>query len=102
MSTVTFDTFKFVEKLEKAGATRELASALVEMQKESIAEVMDNQLATKSDLRVMRDELRAEIYEVRDELKAEIAPMRIELAVLKWRAWAGLGIGLTILFKLFH
>ena len=91
MSTITFDTHKFVEKLEKAGATRELASALVEVQKESIAEAMDNQLATKLDLLAAKDELRA-----------EIAPLRIELAVLKWMAGAGLGIGLTILFKLFH
>ena len=57
MSTVTFDTLKFVERLEKAGASRELASALVEVQKESLSEVMDSTLATKSDIRTVRDDL---------------------------------------------
>ena len=57
MSSVTFDTLKFVERLEKAGASRELASALVEVQKESLAEVMDNTLATKGDMQSVRDDL---------------------------------------------
>ena len=57
MGTGTFDTLKFVERLEKAGATRELASALVEVQKESLSEVMDSTLATKSDIRTVRDDL---------------------------------------------
>jgi hypothetical protein len=50
MSTTTFDTFKFVERLEKAGLSREQAAAIVEAQKESIAEAMDTALATKSDI----------------------------------------------------
>jgi hypothetical protein len=50
MSTITFDTLKFVDRLEKAGATRELATAMAEAQKESLSEVMDAQLATKSDV----------------------------------------------------
>lgn len=90
MSSITFDTFKFVERLEKAGATRELAAALVEVQKESIAEVIDSQLATKSDLRAVKDELKTDIYVI-----------RTEMAVIKWMMGAMLGIGLTILFKLF-
>ena len=57
MSSVTFDTLKFVERLEKAGASRELASALVEVQKESLSEIMDSTLATKSDIRTVRDDL---------------------------------------------
>ena len=54
---MTFDTLKFVESLERAGASRELASALVEVQKESLAEVMDATLATKDDIRSVRDDL---------------------------------------------
>lgn len=57
MGTIIFDTLKFVERLEKAGASRELASALVEVQKESLSEVMDSTLATKSDIRAVRDDL---------------------------------------------
>lgn len=68
MSAVTFDTYKFVERLEKAGATRELAAALVEVQKETLAEAMDSQLATKND--VTRLENRIEM--VRHEITADI------------------------------
>jgi hypothetical protein len=57
MSTITFDTLKFVERVEKAGASRELASAMAEAQKESLSEVMDAQLATKTDIFGVRDAL---------------------------------------------
>jgi len=33
MSAITFDTLKFVERLEKAGMSREYAAALAEAQK---------------------------------------------------------------------
>jgi hypothetical protein len=58
MTTVTFDTLKFAEKLEKAGASRELASAMAEAQKESLSEVLDNTLATKADIARIDYEIR--------------------------------------------
>lgn len=64
MSAVTFDTLRYVERLEKAGASRELASALVEIQKETLADAMDTTLATKTDTALLRSDLR--------ELKAEL------------------------------
>lgn len=69
MSAITFDTLKFAERLEKAGASRELASALAEVQKESLSEVMDSTLVTKSDLTGTENVLQKEIqrldYEIR-------------------------------------
>lgn len=50
MSTVTFDTLKFADRLEKAGASRELAAALAEAQKDALAEALDTALATKGDI----------------------------------------------------
>ena len=50
MSTVTFDTFKFVDRLEKAGVPREQAAAIVEAQKDAFAEALDTALATKADV----------------------------------------------------
>jgi len=35
MSTITFDTFKFVDRLERAGLSREQAAAIVEAQKDA-------------------------------------------------------------------
>ena len=83
MGTITFDTLKFSQRLEKAGATREYA--IVEA--EALSEIFEGgtqELVTKSDL------------------QQELAPMRTDLAALKWMMGAMLGIGLTILFKLFH
>ncbi|OWV50757.1 hypothetical protein CDZ97_28005 [Mameliella alba] len=50
MTTTTFDTLRFVEKLEKAGMPREQAVALAEAQKEAIAEALETTLATKTDI----------------------------------------------------
>lgn len=57
MSIITFDTLKFVERLEKAGASRELASAMAEAQREAFSEALDTSLATKADIRTVRDDL---------------------------------------------
>ena len=50
MSTITFDTFKFVDRLEKAGLTREQAAAIVEAQQVAFSEALDTSLATKADI----------------------------------------------------
>jgi hypothetical protein len=69
MTAITFDTLKFAERLEKAGASRELASAMAEAQKESLAEVLDNTLATKTDI---------------NRLDTGIARLDSEVRLLKW------------------
>jgi len=48
MSTITFDTFKFVDRLEKAGLSRDQAAAIVEAQMAAFSEALDTTLATKS------------------------------------------------------
>lgn len=50
MSVITFDTFKFVERLEKAGLSREQAAAIVEAQQVAFSEALDTSLATKADM----------------------------------------------------
>lgn len=67
MSTVTFDTFKFVDRLEKAGLSRDQAAAIVEAQKDSLAEALDTALATKAD--IVRLENRIETMELRLTIK---------------------------------
>lgn len=67
MSTITFDTFKFVERLEKAGLSREQAAAIVEAQKDAFAEALDTALATKAD--IARLESRIETMELRLTIK---------------------------------
>jgi hypothetical protein len=57
MATVTFDTLKFVEKLESAGITREQAKAEAEALVTALSEAMDSQLATKNDINRLEKEL---------------------------------------------
>jgi hypothetical protein len=50
MAAVLFDTYKFVDKLEKAGVSSGQAKAEVEALSSALAEALDSQLTTKSDL----------------------------------------------------
>ena len=64
MATITFDTFKFAKKLEKAGLPQEQAEAIAEAFKEASAEA---EVATKRDV---------------EHLEIKIAEMKFDL--LKW------------------
>lgn len=57
MSTITFDTLKFVERLEKAGMPREQAAAFADAQKEAFSEALDTTLATKTAIEAMRADI---------------------------------------------
>lgn len=50
MSAITFDTFRYVDRLEKAGFAREQATAFVEAQRDTLSEALDTALATKQDV----------------------------------------------------
>jgi hypothetical protein len=71
MGTATFDTFKFVERLEKAGLPREQAAAIAEAQRESLSEALDSTLATKADITSVRSDI------VRLENRIETMELRL-------------------------
>ena len=50
MATITFDTLKFVKQLKAAGFDDQQAEALSNAQKESLTEILDTTLATRSDI----------------------------------------------------
>lgn len=83
MATVTFDTHKFVKRLEAAGVTPDLAEAFVEAQQESIAEILGSTIATKKDIEIA------------------LAPVRTDNAVLKWMVSFNIALTVTILWKIF-
>jgi hypothetical protein len=80
MATVTFDTLKFVERLEKSGISREHASAIAEAQKDSISEIMDSTLATKGDA----NNLKLEMQSMKTELKVEMTAIKGEMTSVKY------------------
>jgi hypothetical protein len=55
MSTVTFDTLKFVKRLEEAGMTAKEAEAIATAQSEAFEELTKTkELATKTDLHELK------------------------------------------------
>jgi ActR/RegA family two-component response regulator len=76
MTTLTFDTLKFAERLQKAGFAHDQAVAIVEAQRESISEALDTTLATKVDIRLVRDDSLV--------LQREIAVVKGDMSTLKW------------------
>lgn len=90
MSTVTFDTLKFVERLEKAGMPREQAAALAEVQKEVFAEALDSTLATKTDIRDVRDDI-VKVERRMDGLDAKMDKLSWMMGILIALAAANFG-----------
>lgn len=80
MTTITFDTLRFAERLEKAGIPREQAAAIAEAQKEALSEALDTALATKNDIQ----DLRQDVAKMAGDLKGEMTALRGEMTTIKW------------------
>ena len=74
MTTITFDTHKFVRRLKDAGVPESQAEAFSEAFKEAQG---DNDFATKRDLREMELRLESKIDKVTSDLKVDL---------IKWMA----------------
>ena len=57
MTTITFDTHKFVKDLRDAGVPELQAEAFVRAQQEILSQALDTTLATKADIREVRSDL---------------------------------------------
>lgn len=90
MTTITFDTLKFVERLEKAGISRDQATAFSEAQKAAFAEALDTSLATKHDIEVLRTDIA--------KLDARISG---ELILVKWMLGVVIAIAIANFAKQF-
>ena len=90
MATITFDTLKFVERLEKAGVPRDQAAAFSEAQKEAFAEALDTSLATKHDIEALRADI--------SKLDARISG---ELILVKWMLGVVIAIAIANFAKQF-
>lgn len=86
MSAVAFDTLKFARALQgKAKLTAEQAEGIAE----AFADATGEQLATKSDLR-----------ELGADLRAEIAGVKAEQSLQKWMLGFNLAITVAVLFMM--
>ena len=97
MSTITFDTLKFVEKLKAAGISDAQAKAESEALQGVLAEALDSQLANKNDLIKLDRRL--------DGIDAKIdrmdAKMSGELTLLKWMLGILIASIMSIVIKTF-
>ncbi len=80
MSTVTFDTLKFVETLKKSGFDDDKAKAIAIAYQDA---ANDQELVTKTDLQI------------------EMAPIKAELQVLKWMSGLIMGGIIALILKSF-
>ena len=92
-AALAFDTLQYSKKLKEVGFTEQQAEVQAEAikeQAESIQELIDSNLATKSDI----ENIRLEIENVRAELKKDIENVRAELK----RDIAEMGLKVTMRF----
>jgi len=77
MSTITFDTLKFVHKLKNAGIPENQAEAITEAFKEASGEA---ELATRRDI----ERLESRIVEFRAEISGKVTEVNGRLTLLQW------------------
>jgi len=80
MSTVAFDTLKFVERLEAGGFTSAQAKAAAS----AFADATGEQLVTRQALRDELSPIKADLKETEFRLDAKLTKMEGELSLLKW------------------
>ncbi|MFI3155595.1 MAG: DUF1640 domain-containing protein [Methylococcaceae bacterium] len=96
MSTITFDTLHFANKLKAVGFTDEQAQVITELQRTATDNTLEqarhdyhlDDVATKRDLKEMDTALRHEIELLRSETKRDIAETKAEL--IRWVVGVGL------------
>ena len=90
MSTITFDTLKYVKQLESAGVSPAQAEAFVVAQRDILADVLETQLATKADIRLVRDDI-VKVERRMDGLDAKFDKLSWMLGILIALAVANFG-----------
>ncbi|MCL2644275.1 MAG: CCDC90 family protein [Betaproteobacteria bacterium] len=91
MSTITFDTLKYANRLKKAGFTPEQAEAHVEAQAAVLSEALEmsrQDIATKGDIAALKGDIAA--------TKTDIAMLKGDLVQLEQRMTIKLGTMLTV------
>ena len=75
MSNLAFDTHKFVKDLTKSGMPDKQAEVLAD----HYARLLDDRLATKDDIALLRQELKGDMELLRQELRGDMELQRREL-----------------------
>lgn len=73
MTTITFDTLSYANKLKSAGVPDKQA----EIQAEALYEIIDDQLSTKKDLLILEGNIRKDIELLKKDLIIKLGSMII-------------------------
>lgn len=79
MSTITFDTLKFVKQLEAAGIAPAQAEAFVTAQQEILSQALDTTLSTKADIAAL--ERRVDMLEAKIDKLSWMVGILIALSI---------------------
>jgi len=80
MSTITFDTHKFVKDLQSAGVPQAQAEAFVHAQQEILSQALDSTLATRNDLQTLERTLHTDV----ERLDRKLIEHDGDFKTLKW------------------
>jgi len=79
-STIAFDTLAYVKKLKAAGVPEKQA----EVQAETFAEIIEDRIATKHDILLLKQDLKELELSMKQELTLGLANTKAE--IIKWVA----------------
>lgn len=97
---VLFDTHALIKKLRDSGFEERQAEALTDAFKDAQEAAME-ELATKGDIKDLRNELKGDITGLRNELKGDSSELRHEINLLKWMMGFILAGILSLVLKAF-
>ena len=87
MSTLTFDTLKYAERLKAAGVAEPHAKAEAEALRDVLSEALDSTLSTKADIAVIDSKI--------DDLRKDMQAMELRLTI-KLGAFIAVAVGILI------
>ena len=92
MSTLTFDTLRYTERLRAAGVSEPQAKAEAEALRDVLSEALDSTFATKADIA----RLEASTRENFTALRGDMSAMRSEIQAQENRLFIKLGAFMTV------
>jgi hypothetical protein len=101
MSTITFDTLKFAERLRVAGVPEAQAKAEAEAIRDVLSEALEGQLATKADIARLEFATKTDIARLESATKADIAEVKAELTLIRWMLATVLAVAVANFAKQF-
>jgi DNA polymerase III delta prime subunit len=87
-----FNALRYTQELEKAGFSRDQADVSMKV----LMDVMNENFATKSDLKELEYSLRSDFAELKAEVKSDINGLKSEIKEMEYKLTIKLGVMTTI------